>query len=114
MNVVYDPPREQKSQESYEANNNDVHSDSHTPLSSPTHADSPTSCSNSKNSTGPRGKRSFSDVYEDCPIIHLDVEQCERCFFATNVPHDYSEASKHKEWQDAMENEMKMIEKNET
>lgn len=30
------------------------------------------------------------------------------------MPHDYSEASKHKEWQDAMENEMKMIEKNET
>lgn len=43
LNVVYDPPHEQKPQESYEANNSDVHSHSHTPPSSPRHADSSTS-----------------------------------------------------------------------
>ena len=67
-----------------------------------------------ENATGRRGKRLLTDIYQHCPVIHLDPEMCESCHFAIHEPNSYNEAYKAKEWQEAILNEINMIEKNHT
>ncbi|KAL4385642.1 hypothetical protein GQ457_15G013260 [Hibiscus cannabinus] len=69
---------------------------------------------NSQNATGPRGKKSLLNLYNECPILHLDLEECERCYLGVEEPQTYEQAFEDKRWQQAMENEMSMIKKNQT
>ncbi|KAL4347404.1 hypothetical protein GQ457_17G002840 [Hibiscus cannabinus] len=48
--------------------------------------------SNSQNATGPRGKKSLLDLYNECPILHLDPEECERCYLGVEEPQTYEQA----------------------
>lgn len=57
--------------------------------------------STSRFSSPPRGTKPLNEVYE-------------RCYMAIVEPNNYGEAAKHPEWIDAIEEEMKMIQKNET
>uniref|UniRef100_A0A803MVZ3 CCHC-type domain-containing protein n=1 Tax=Chenopodium quinoa TaxID=63459 RepID=A0A803MVZ3_CHEQI len=42
--------------------------------------------SDDDNATGPRGKKSLSDLYEKCPVFHLDPQECERCYLGVEEP----------------------------
>ena len=88
--------------------------DDHTPPSPIQASDENGEASDDKNATGPRGKRSLSDLYEECPIFHLDPEECERCYLGVEEPQTYEQASENKGWQQAMEDEINMIKKNQT
>lgn len=57
--------------------------------------------STSSSSPPPRGTRPLNEVHE-------------RCYMAIVEPNNYEKAPKHPEWIDAIEEEMKMIQKNET
>jgi hypothetical protein len=57
--------------------------------------------SSSSSSSPPRGTRPLNEIYE-------------RCYMAIVEPNSYVEVAKHPKWIDAMEEEMKMIQKNQT
>lgn len=51
----------------------------------------------------PRKTRSLDDIYQNCNLALLSFE-----------PQSFEEASKEKSWRKAMDEELKMIEKNHT
>ncbi|KAH9616804.1 hypothetical protein KSS87_003271 [Heliosperma pusillum] len=72
---------------------------------------SPTSNEYSKNATGALGKKNPS---AKCHVTNLNKEEYKRCYPVIEEPRNYDEASRHKEWQDAMKTEINMINKNNT
>ncbi|KAL4581058.1 hypothetical protein LXL04_017266 [Taraxacum kok-saghyz] len=60
----------------------------------------------------PRGFRSLADIYEEAePVI---LEPGELLMIAADQPLNYKEAVTYKEWRDAMQTELDVIEKNKT
>jgi transposase InsO family protein len=78
---------------------NGVHSSSH--LSSPSSPSSPSSSNSSSSSSTPRKMRDLNDVFA-------------RCNFCVIEPDNFEEAMKEKCWKKAMEEEIEVIEKNNT
>lgn len=54
--------------------------------------------------------KSLSEIYETCS----EAELCERCLIAVHEPGSFEQAAQEKEWQLAMKEEIRMIEKNQT
>ncbi|KAK8628127.1 hypothetical protein V6N13_063839 [Hibiscus sabdariffa] len=82
--AVSDEPRNEDD-ESEEANN-----DNQTPPFTPIQPnDDSGESSNSQNATGPRGKKSLPDLYNECPILHIDPDECERCYLGVEEPQTY-------------------------
>ncbi|KAK3026411.1 hypothetical protein RJ639_041423 [Escallonia herrerae] len=59
--------------------------------------------------TGPQGKRSLEEIYDD-----LNQNQGMFCLFADTEPIDFEEASRSEKWRKAMNEEIGAIEKNDT
>ena len=63
----------------------------------------------------PTKTRRLSDIYENTDRIpDLNPEQVQFCYFVSDEPNNYERAAQHKEWRDAMKEEISMIEKNHT
>ncbi|KAL8145756.1 hypothetical protein AgCh_003778 [Apium graveolens] len=67
--------------------------------------------SSSETSSEPLRYRSLRDVYEDTEEIELEEELY---LMGIDEPSDFNQASKRKEWRDAMDKEMQAVEKNQT
>ncbi|KAL4362450.1 hypothetical protein GQ457_04G012430 [Hibiscus cannabinus] len=113
--VLVSNPNDVVSDEPSNEDDEEANNDNHTPPFTPIQPnDDSGESSNRQNATGPRGKKSLLDLYNECPIIHLDPEECERCYLGVEEPQTYEQAFEDKRWQQAMENEMSMIKKNQT
>ncbi|KAL4369603.1 hypothetical protein GQ457_05G026510 [Hibiscus cannabinus] len=111
--VLVSNPNDVVSDEPSNEDDEEANNDNHTPPFSPIQPnDDSGESNNSQNATCPRGKKSLLDLYNECPIIHLDPEECERCYLGVAEPETYEQAFEDKRWQQAMENEMSMIKKN--
>ncbi|XP_021733422.1 uncharacterized protein LOC110700222 [Chenopodium quinoa] len=75
--------------------------------------------SDDDNATGPRGKKSLSDLYEKCPVFHLDPQECERCYLGVEEPQHMRRLLNTKGGsttyeKQAVEDEINTIKKNQT
>ena len=60
----------------------------------------------------PQKTRRLSELYNNTEQVpDLDPEQFQFCYFVSNEPNNYEKAAQDKEWRDAMEEEISMIEK---
>ncbi|GJS54680.1 zinc finger, CCHC-type containing protein [Tanacetum coccineum] len=110
MNEIPTPPIEEP-RSPFTQNTQQVSmSEPHTPLLSPVtendQDETPSSASSSTGGGAPKKYRLLSDIYANCEELHLAYDDEE--------PTSYEEASKSKQWVEAMRSEIAAIEKNKT
>lgn len=82
---------------------------------SSSYTDSPRYQYDSFSDSPPLKTRRISNLYENTErLADLDPKQVQFCYLVSDEPNNFEKAAQHKEWRDAMKEEIFMIEKNHT
>ncbi|KAL0554273.1 hypothetical protein IC582_008190 [Cucumis melo] len=93
----------------------DEPSDIASPPTSPITPQQSTSSSSASSSEGPRGMRSLRDIYDKTEELSQSFDNLTLfCLFSDSEPLNFEEASQNDKWKIAMDEEIKVIKKNDT